>query len=116
YLSKYTWKLATINRKEVTSISRPTIQFNAEDGTVSGFSGCNDFGGKVLFTTSGISFDNIISTMRGCLDKEQVEMEAAMHRMFNDKDLTMDVADQALNIYKNNELIMMFVRDLKKIR
>jgi hypothetical protein len=43
-------------------------------------------------------------------------MEAAMHKMFNDKDLTMDVADQALNIYKNNQLIMMFVRDLKKIR
>lgn len=116
YLAKYTWKLATLNGKEVTSISRPTIQFDAEENTVSGFSGCNNYGGNVLFSTNGISFDKIISTMRGCLDKDQVEMEAAMHKMFNDKDLTMDVADQALNIYKNNQLIMMFVRGLKKIR
>ncbi len=115
YLSKYTWKMHILNDKTLTGIT-PTIQFDTAKNTVHGFSGCNNYSGNVAFTTNTITFDKVISTMRGCLDENSIEMERAMHQLFGDKQLTLEVVDQTLNIYKNDQLITTFIRDLKKVR
>ncbi len=80
------WKLEQIGSSSVASLLKenatPTLIL-AEDGTMGGNGGCNTFGGSFRITPSeapahkntmgGITFSNVFSTKRYCLNDE-VEM------------------------------------------
>lgn len=64
------WKVIEINGTAINSTMKrkPFLKFS-EDNKVSGFAGCNGFGGNyTLKNTSAITISNIISTKMACPD------------------------------------------------
>lgn len=63
------WELATLRGQDVPSAvqERPWLQLE-RDGTVSGFAGCNSFSGTYTQEGLQLRFDELASTLRGCLD------------------------------------------------
>lgn len=69
-LSGTNWKVIEINGEAITSTMKrkPYLKFS-EDNKVSGFAGCNSFGGNyTLKNTSAIIISNVISTKMACPD------------------------------------------------
>lgn len=115
FLSKYDWKLIQFNGKPMTiKDAKPFISFDNIEGRAYGSDGCNNFGGKVTIDKNTISFGDMMSTMKACSNTEITEMGRAFGTMFSNKKLTYDIADQVLNIYSDNKIIMMFARTEKK--
>ncbi|MDR2126507.1 MAG: META domain-containing protein [Prevotellaceae bacterium] len=62
------WILKTIDGKEIETLPKPAfIMFDADD-RVSGFSGCNGFGGSYYLSGDILKLDNIITTQKGCFN------------------------------------------------
>ena len=111
YLSKYEWKLMKYGNTLVTNQKVSAfIRFDNIEGKAYGVDGCNGYGGKVTVDKNTISFGNMMSTMKACSNTEITEIGRAFGKMFADKKLTYDIADQVLNIYSGNQIIMMFNR------
>ncbi|MNE85279.1 META domain protein [compost metagenome] len=76
---------------------------------MSGNTGCNNFSGTYETNGDHISFDKVASTRMACIGEEANKTEQKMLSYLNNKDLRFDVADQTLNFYLNDRLVMMFV-------
>lgn len=115
FLSKYDWKLIQYNGKlmKMRDINA-YISFDNIEGRAYGSDGCNNFGGKVTIDKNKISFGNMMSTMKACTNTDLIEIGTDFGKMFSNKALTYDIADQVLNIYSDNKIIMMFGRTDKK--
>jgi heat shock protein HslJ len=69
----------------MTSVNEVTLQFSKEGNRVSGFSGCNTYGGG--YTTpepSKISFSQMLSTMKAC--PSNMDLESAYLKMLQEVD------------------------------
>jgi heat shock protein HslJ len=69
----------------MTSMNEVTLQLTKEGNRVSGFSGCNTYGGS--FTTSdhtNISFSQMLSTMKAC--PSNMDLESAFLKMLQEVD------------------------------
>jgi len=75
---------------------------------VNGNSGCNNFFGTYSTTENTITFKGLGSTRMACLDQETSEIESKILKYLSDATVNFDVADQTLNFYNNDRLIMMF--------
>ncbi|WP_166922484.1 META domain-containing protein [Flavobacterium poyangense] len=108
YIEKNDWKLIALENVG-QDYGKARIKFNTAEKKVSGNSGCNNFFGS--YTVSGddtIQFSKIASTKMGCLNEEANKTEQKILSFLNDKKLRFDVADQTLNFYLDNKLVMMF--------
>ncbi|MFH7010900.1 META domain-containing protein [Flavobacterium sp. FlaQc-52] len=108
YIGKNDWKLISLENVG-QDYGRASIKFNIAEKKVNGNSGCNNFFGS--YTASGdnsIQFSNIASTRMACLNEEANKTEQKILSFLNDKKLRFDVADQTLNFYLDNKLVMMF--------
>lgn len=69
------WKLVELWGKPVAEVERyPFIHLHAKEGRISGFGGCNSFGGGYeLKAGNRVRFTNMASTMMACpdMDSEQ---------------------------------------------
>ncbi|UYW00972.1 META domain-containing protein [Flavobacterium agricola] len=86
------------------------IQFDVAEKRISGNAGCNRiFGG---FETEGnqISFSQVGATRMMCSDGDAMQTESKVLAYLNAPGLSFDVADQTLNFYLNNKLVMMFAK------
>jgi heat shock protein HslJ len=84
-LSDANWKVIEINGAPITSTMKrkPFLKFS-EDNKVSGFAGCNGFGGNyTLKNTSAITISNVISTKMACPD---LAIENNLFRVFENTD------------------------------
>lgn len=72
------YRVSAIGGKAVTGSRPVTIQFG-EDGRVSGFGGCNSFGGSYKETAGNLTFGDLISTMMACLDVKAGAQESALY-------------------------------------
>ncbi|HEV2832640.1 MAG TPA: META domain-containing protein [Hanamia sp.] len=91
-LSRANWKLIEINGAAITSTMKrkPYLKFS-EDNKVSGFAGCNGFGGNyALKNTSAITISNVISTKMACPD---LAIENNLFRVFENTDNFMIKSD-----------------------
>jgi heat shock protein HslJ len=80
-LSRTNWQVIEINGSVITSTMKrkPYLKFS-EDNKVSGFAGCNGFGGNyTLKNNSTITIDNVISTKMACPD---LAIENNLFRVF----------------------------------
>jgi len=69
----------------MTSVNEVTLQFAKDDNRVSGFSGCNTYGGGYTTSeTSGISFSQMLSTMKAC--PSNMDLESAYLKMLQEVD------------------------------
>ena len=91
-LSRANWRVVEINGAAITSTMKrkPYLKFS-EDNKVSGFAGCNGFGGNyTLKNTSAITISNVISTKMACPD---LAVENNLFRVFENTDNFMIKSD-----------------------
>ncbi|UIR57139.1 DUF4377 domain-containing protein [Sphingobacterium sp. SRCM116780] len=104
FLSKFKWKLISLNGKEVGKYNA-YILFDADKGRVSGNSSCNNFFGPFIITNNKITFPNIGSTMRACMGEN---IETDLYQVLENKDLSYDIAEQTFNLYIKNKHVAIF--------
>ncbi|MDR1552771.1 MAG: META domain-containing protein [Prevotellaceae bacterium] len=63
------WILKSVDGEEIETLPTPAYIMFSEDERVSGFSGCNNFGGSYYLSGDILKLDNLISTQKGCLSK-----------------------------------------------
>jgi heat shock protein HslJ len=81
------------------------LTFN-EDGTVTGNSGCNEFGGNYTVEGDQITFDEITSTLMAC-DAPRMEQESAVHQVLTDT-ATFKIEGNTLTLMNNN-MVLVFI-------
>jgi heat shock protein HslJ len=106
FIEKNNWKLIALENVG-QDYGRASIKFNVAEKKVSGNTGCNNFSGTYETNDDRISFDKVASTRMACIG-EGNETEQKVLSYLNNKDLRFDVADQTLNFYLNDKLVMMF--------
>jgi heat shock protein HslJ len=102
------WVLEQIKgRQTFVPLPYAFINFDAEKGTAGGNTSCNVFGGDYSVRGSSITFSNMISTMRACIEDNKMSVERDMldglraARRF-------EIRDGRLHIYRGNELLLTF--------
>ncbi|WP_017497212.1 META domain-containing protein [Flavobacterium sp. WG21] len=107
FIAKNNWKLIALENVG-QDYGKASIKFNPAEKRVSGSTGCNNFAGTYATTGDRISFDRVAATAMACIGEEGNKTEQKMLSYLNNKDLRFDVADQTLNFYLNDKLVMMF--------
>ncbi len=75
---------------------------------MSGSGGCNRIFGGFELKDNQIIFKSIASTRMACADADKGKLEADFLKLLSDNSFRYDVADQTLNFYKDNKLVLMF--------
>jgi heat shock protein HslJ len=106
FIGKKNWKLIQMEGvgKDYGAIS---IKFDTTADKVSGNSGCNSFFGTYAADGDFVSFSKIGTTRMACSDEQITINEQKILDFLNHK-LRFDVADQTLNFYVDDKLVMMF--------
>jgi len=80
------------------------LTFNG-DGTVTGNSGCNEFGGSYKVEGNQITFDQVTSTLMAC-DEPRMAQEDVVHKVLTDT-ATYKIEGNTLTL-TNNDLVLVF--------
>lgn len=107
FIEKNDWKLIMLNNVG-KDYGRASIKLNVKEKSVSGHTGCNGFSGTFESDGNHISFDHMRTTLMACLDEEANQTERIFLDALSGKKLRFDLADQTLNFYDGNRLVMMF--------
>lgn len=106
FVVKHKWKLIQMNG--VAQSNSPVyFSFDATNKRIAGKSGCNNFFGGFERNGNSLSFKQMGSTMMACSD-ELNKLEHQFLTAIGNQAFTYDVADQTLNLYQNNKLVLMF--------
>lgn len=106
YVLKHKWKLIQMNG--ITQEDSPVnMVFDGTQKRVSGKSGCNGFFGGYEQSDGKLSFKQMAGTMMACSD-ELNKLEHQFLTTIGDKNFRYDVADQTLNLYQGDKLVLMF--------
>jgi heat shock protein HslJ len=107
FVAKHKWKLIQMNW--VTQEQSPAfIVFDKEKGRVNGFAGCNSFFGSYTKGDGKLTFKQMGSTLMACADEERTKLESDFLKLISDRTFKYDVAEQTLNFYENDRLVLMF--------
>ncbi len=102
------WKLASYGPAESMTAAVPgadaTLTF-AEDGTVSGGSGCNSLGGEYAVEGSQITFSALTATLMAC-ENALMDQESAVIQVLNGA-AEYEIKDQTLTI-ENSGMLLVF--------
>lgn len=101
------WKLIQLDHV-AKDYGKAAIQFDVKTKKVTGNGGCNSFFGSYSATGNEISFTALGATKMACLDKDASDTETRLLELLSAATVRFDVAEQTLNFYKNDQLIMMF--------
>jgi putative lipoprotein len=82
------------------------LTFN-EDGTVTGNSGCNGFGGSYTVDGDRVTFKDIVSTLMAC-DDPRMAQEEAVHKVLTDT-ATFKIEGDTLTL-TNNDMVLVLTR------
>ena len=78
-----------------------------EDGTVTGSSGCNGFGGKYIVEGDQITFSEIVSTLMACDDARMAQEAAVLAVLSATATYTIEGSTLTLT---NNDVVLVFAR------
>ncbi|WP_447637120.1 META domain-containing protein [Flavobacterium microcysteis] len=101
------WKLIQMENVG-KDYGKANLQFDVKSKKVSGNSGCNNFFGSFNATADQITFSALAGTKMACIDKDAASTETKMRNYLSEATLRFDVAEQTLNFYKDDKLVMMF--------
>ena len=73
---------------------------------------CNRFSGNYKTQNDQITFGPIMSTKMACLHNSKIESD--FFNTLSEGNFTFDVADQTLNFYRNQKLVVMFGLTMKE--
>ena len=106
FVLKHKWKLIQMNG--VSQKESPVYMvFDKDKNRVHGSSACNTFMGGFEKTTSSLTFKQLAGTLMAC-DEARNKIEGAFLQLMNGGAFRYDVADQTLNLYRGNKLVLMF--------
>lgn len=106
FVLKQKWKLIQMNG--VAQSNSPVyFTFDGANKRIGGKSGCNNFFGGFERNGNTLSFKQMGSTRMACSD-ELNKLEHQFLTALGNQTFTYDVADQTLNLYQNNKLVLMF--------
>lgn len=100
------WKLIQINGKKPVSDSAFII-LDRSTGTFSGNNGCNNIAGQYEIKKGKITFSKIMATLMICENDKNNQLEKEFSKLLN-APFEFDIADQTLNLYRDNKLVLMF--------
>lgn len=106
YITKNNWKLIQMNGVNDRDYQQ-TIRLNFDALTITGNAGCNGYGGSFAFNTKEgiIAFTDLFRTELFC---DHIALEDEFLKIISNKVFRFDVADQTLNFYEENKLVLMF--------
>jgi len=107
FIEKNNWKLIQLNNVG-QDYGKASIKFDTNEKRVSGNAGCNNFFGSYTVDGEYISFSRMGATKMACMDETANKTETTLLQILSGKKLRYDVADQTLNFYDGNRLVMMF--------
>lgn len=107
FIGKSDWKLFQLNNVG-QDYGKASIKFDTAEKRVSGNAGCNNFFGSYEVEGEYITFTQMGSTKMACMDEESNKTEAEFLKILSGKKLRFDLADQTLNFYDGERLVMMF--------
>lgn len=102
------WKLTAYGTTDAISSALADVEANLtfnDDGTVTGTSGCNDFGGKYTVEGDQITFSEVVSTLKLC-DTPLMGQEEAMTQVLNET-ASYQIEGNALKIANNDRVLML---------
>lgn len=109
FMEKYYWKLIQFEG-DSSVVYQSYFRFDFANHKLVGDAGCGPF--EINFEVSSsedeLSFSEARYTDLGCIDEVRAKRSQAFITKLNNADFTFDVADQTLNFYQNNKLVMMF--------
>jgi heat shock protein HslJ len=100
------WKLISYGTADVASSALADVEANLtfnEDGSVTGTSGCNEFGGQYTVEADQITFNEIVSTLKLC-DTPLMDQEEAMQQVLNGT-ATYTIEGNTLTL-TNNDMVL----------
>ncbi|NLN62272.1 MAG: META domain-containing protein [Myxococcales bacterium] len=100
------WKLIQLNGETVSEF-QPTLGFDLAEQRVFGSTGCNRYFGGFSQDETTISFQEMGTTMMACTEPA-MQMEAKFNALLNKQSFRYDVAEQTLNLYQDDTLVMVF--------
>lgn len=102
------WKLQNDNSSETGMSDEPlSIAFDVQEaGKITGFGGCNYYGGNYSKVESGITFSEVYSTKRACPDLDD---ENRFFELLNKTD-RFEIKGNNLYFYQDNLLLLHFKR------
>lgn len=106
FILKHNWKLIQING--ITQTNTTAYLNFKDDKNMSGSGGCNRIFGGFELKNNQITFKNIASTMMACPDGDVSKLESDFLKLLSNNSFKFDVAEQTLNFYKDNKLVLMF--------
>lgn len=102
------WKLTSFGSADVLSAALADVEagltFN-DDGTVTGTSGCNEFGGGYSVEGAQITFKEIVSTLKLC-DSPLMGQEEAMQQVLTET-ATYQIDGNTLTITNNDRVLVL---------
>jgi len=101
------WKLIQMDRVG-KDYGKAYITFDAKNNKVYGNGGCNNFFGTFATADNTISFSGLGSTRMACMNDESMHTEGKIMEYLSDKTVSYDVADQTLNFYIGDKLVLMY--------
>ena len=107
YIQTKRWKLIQLQGK-MQEQSPVWLEFDTVALRFSGNGGCNKIAGAYSVKDTAISFQKVMSTRMACIDPAANERETLVLKLLTDHTYMFDVADQTLQFYEDDKIVMMF--------
>lgn len=107
FINDKEWKLFMLENVG-KDFGNASITFNINNKKITGNNGCNRFFGDFSTEADEIKFGSLATTRMACTNDEAKETQDLMMKYLNEGTLRFDVAEQTLNLYQDNKLVMMF--------
>jgi heat shock protein HslJ len=107
FIASKKWNLIKLNETTFTEPSGAYLEFDTQKGRFSGSGGCNRISGGFKHTKSTISLTQAVSTRMACAE-DKMKLEHEFLQAIGGKTFRFDVADQTLNFYQKDKLVMIF--------
>ena len=109
YIEKHAWKLIQL-KGQSNRVYHPYLTFDFQNNTVSGYTGCSYFTGKIAIsnTFNKIQFFDLEVKKKPCMSDNRKTIEKEFIQLLEGETFSFDVAEQTLNLYQDNTLLLMF--------
>lgn len=102
------WLLDTIGQNEkVAATYGAFINFDPEEKTAGGNTGCNVFGGNYTAEGGKFSFMNTIATLRACIEDDRNDLERKMLEALESAD-RIEIFEDRLTLYSGSRVVLVF--------
>lgn len=87
---------------------KASVTFDVKNHKVYGNGGCNNFFGTFTTADNSISFSGLGATRMACMNEDSMHTEGKIMEYLSEKTVSYDVADQTLNFYVDDRLVLMY--------